>query len=42
MAEVIRIDKGEWLNQGLVKYFRPEMERRIHEAKGGEMLEAAE
>ena len=31
-----------WPIQGLIKYFRPEMERRIHEAKGGEMLEAAE
>jgi NADH-quinone oxidoreductase subunit F len=28
--------------QGLIKHFRPEMERRIHEVKGGEMLEAAE
>ena len=28
--------------QGLFKHFRPEMERRIAEARGGEMLEAAE
>jgi NADH-quinone oxidoreductase subunit F len=26
----------------LIKHFRPEMERRIHEAKGDNMLEAAE
>jgi hypothetical protein len=38
----MRIDKGEWLTQGLIKHFRPETELRIHEAKGGEMLEAAE
>ena len=35
-------DAAAWPIQGLIKHFRPEMERRIHEAKGGEMLEAAE
>jgi NADH-quinone oxidoreductase subunit F len=35
-------DAAAWPIQGLIKHFRPEMERRIHEAKGGQMLEAAE
>ena len=35
-------DAAAWPIQGLIKHFRPEMERRIVEAKGGEMLEAAE
>jgi NADH-quinone oxidoreductase subunit F len=35
-------DAAAWPIQGLIKHFRPEMERRIHEAKGDEMLEAAE
>jgi NADH-quinone oxidoreductase subunit F len=36
-------DAAAWPIQGLIKHFRPEMERRIIEAKGGgEMLEAAE
>jgi NADH-quinone oxidoreductase subunit F len=35
-------DAAAWPIQGLIKHFRPEMERRIVEARGGEMLEAAE
>ncbi len=35
-------DAAAWPIQGLIKHFRPEMERRIIEAKSGEMLEAAE
>jgi NADH-quinone oxidoreductase subunit F len=35
-------DAAAWPIQGLIKHFRPEMERRIHEAKGDDMLEAAE
>jgi NADH-quinone oxidoreductase subunit F len=35
-------DAAAWPIQGLIKHFRPEMERRIVEAQGGEMLEAAE
>jgi NADH-quinone oxidoreductase subunit F len=37
-------DAAAWPIQGLIKHFRPEMERRIIEANGGagEMLEAAE
>jgi NADH-quinone oxidoreductase subunit F len=35
-------DAAAWPIQGLIKHFRPEMERRIAENKGGEMLEAAE
>jgi hypothetical protein len=35
-------DAAAWPIQGLIKHFRPEMERRIHEAKGDNMLEAAE
>ena len=35
-------DAAAWPIQGLIKHFRPEIERRIHEAKGSAMLEAAE
>jgi NADH-quinone oxidoreductase subunit F len=35
-------DAAAWPIQGLIKHFRPEMERRIIERSGGEMLEAAE
>ena len=35
-------DAAAWPIQGLVKHFRPEMERRIAERNGGGMLEAAE
>ena len=35
-------DAAAWPIQGLIKHFRPEMERRIHDAKGDNMLEAAE
>jgi NADH-quinone oxidoreductase subunit F len=35
-------DAAAWPIQGLIKHFRPEMERRILERQGGEMLEAAE
>ena len=35
-------DAAAWPIQGLIKHFRPEMERRIAEANGGQMLEAAE
>ncbi len=35
-------DAAAWPIQGLIKHFRPEMERRIVERAGGEMLEAAE
>ena len=37
-------DAAAWPIQGLIKHFRPEMERRINEARGGagEILEAAE
>ena len=35
-------DAAAWPIQGLIKHFRPEMERRINEAKGDQMLEAAE
>lgn len=34
-------DAAAWPIQGLIKHFRPEMARRIHEAKGAEVLEAA-
>jgi NADH-quinone oxidoreductase subunit F len=36
-----RADAAARSIQGLIKHFRPEMVRRISEAKGGEMLEAA-
>jgi len=35
-------DAAAWPIQGLVKHFRPEIERRIIERNGGGMLEAAE
>ncbi|MEO8175246.1 MAG: NADH-quinone oxidoreductase subunit NuoF [Sphingomicrobium sp.] len=35
-------DAAAWPIQGLVKHFRPEMERRIAERAGRDMLEAAE
>ena len=35
-------DAAAWPIQGLIRHFRPEMERRIAEANGGQMLEAAE
>jgi NADH-quinone oxidoreductase subunit F len=35
-------DAAAWPIQGLIRHFRPEMERRIAEHKGGQMLEAAE
>jgi NADH-quinone oxidoreductase subunit F len=35
-------DAAAWPIQGLIKHFRPELERRIHERNGGGMLEAAE
>lgn len=42
VAEVMRTSKAVWPIQCLIKHFCPEMEWRIHEAKGGQMLEAAE
>ena len=35
-------DAAAWPVQGLIKHFRPEMERRIREHGGAEILEAAE
>jgi NADH-quinone oxidoreductase subunit F len=35
-------DAAAWPIQGLVRHFRPELERRIAERKGKQMLEAAE
>jgi NADH-quinone oxidoreductase subunit F len=35
-------DAAAWPIQGLIKHFRPEMERRIAERAGRAMLEAAE
>ncbi|QJB68081.1 NADH-quinone oxidoreductase subunit NuoF [Parasphingorhabdus halotolerans] len=35
-------DAAAWPIQGLIRHFRPEMERRIREHKGEEMMEAAE
>ena len=35
-------DAAAWPIQGLVKHFRPEIERRIAERNGGAMMEAAE
>ncbi len=35
-------DAAAWPIQGLIRHFRPELERRIADANGGEMLEAAE
>lgn len=31
-----------WPNQRLIRHFRPEIERRIIERRGGQQLEAAE
>jgi hypothetical protein len=36
------VNAAAWPIQGLIKHFRPEIERRINERAGGEMLEAAE
>jgi NADH-quinone oxidoreductase subunit F len=35
-------DAAAWPIQGLVRHFRPELERRIGERSGRRMLEAAE
>jgi NADH-quinone oxidoreductase subunit F len=35
-------DAAAWPIQGLIKHFRPELERRIAQRKSGDMLEAAE
>ena len=35
-------DAAAWPIQGLIRHFRPELERRIAERRGGDMLEAAE
>ena len=35
-------DGGVWPVQGLIRHFRPEMERRIHERKGVTPAQAAE
>jgi NADH-quinone oxidoreductase subunit F len=35
-------DAAAWPIQGLIRHFRPELERRIAERKGRRMLEAAE
>jgi NADH-quinone oxidoreductase subunit F len=35
-------DAAAWPIQGLIRHFRPELERRIAERKSREMLEAAE
>jgi NADH-quinone oxidoreductase subunit F len=35
-------DAAAWPIQGLIRHFRPELERRIAERRGREMLEAAE
>jgi NADH-quinone oxidoreductase subunit F len=35
-------DAAAWPIHGLLRHFRPEIERRIDEHKAGEMLEAAE
>ena len=35
-------DAAAWPIQGLVRHFRPELERRIAERSGRRMLEAAE
>ena len=36
------VDSAALLFQGRIRHFRSEMERRINERAGGEMLEAAE
>jgi NADH-quinone oxidoreductase subunit F len=35
-------DAAAWPIQGLIKHFRPELERRIAERAGRQLLEAAE
>jgi len=35
-------DAAAWPIQGLIRHFRPEMERRIREHHGDDVLEAAE
>jgi NADH-quinone oxidoreductase subunit F len=35
-------DAAAWPIQGLIRHFRPEIERRINERGGAQMLEAAE
>jgi NADH-quinone oxidoreductase subunit F len=35
-------DAAAWPIQGLIRHFRPEIERRINERAGSQMLEAAE
>jgi len=35
-------DAAAWPIQGLIRHFRPELERRINERRGDGMLEAAE
>ena len=35
-------DAAAWPIQGLIKHFRPELERRIHDAHGSTQMEAAE
>lgn len=35
-------DAAAWPIQGLIRHFRPELERRIAEREGGDMMEAAE
>jgi NADH-quinone oxidoreductase subunit F len=35
-------DAAAWPIQGLIRHYRPELERRIAERKGRRMLEAAE
>jgi NADH-quinone oxidoreductase subunit F len=35
-------DAAAWPIQGLIRHFRPEIERRIIEKQGGQQLEAAE
>jgi NADH-quinone oxidoreductase subunit F len=36
------VDAAAWPIQGLIRHYRFEIERRINERAGGEMLEAAE
>jgi NADH-quinone oxidoreductase subunit F len=35
-------DAAAWPIQGLIRHFRPELERRIAERNGGQLAEAAE
>ena len=42
VVEDLRTAEPAWPIKGLIKHFRPRMERRIADAKGDEMLEAAE